>query len=98
MNRLNFLLVTSGIMVLAYACGDKEVEEDIGTFTTDTGGLTGDIPVDIPDGATSALIYCGPFGYDLLGTAWDIKKPDGSLYYTRISREPHRDQDARGCA
>lgn len=89
MNRIQFLLVTGGMMVTAYACTDKAVEEDIGTFTTDTGGLTGEIPVEIPDGASSALIYCGPFGYDLLGTAWEIKKPDGSLYYTHEFHEQH---------
>jgi hypothetical protein len=76
-------------MMLAYACTDTAVEEDIGTFTTDTGGLTGDIPVEIPDAASSALIYCGPFGFDLLGTAWEIKKPDGSLYYTHEFHESY---------
>ncbi|MFT5681191.1 MAG: hypothetical protein ACI8RZ_002097 [Myxococcota bacterium] len=89
MNRIQFLLVTSGTMVTAYACTDKAVEEDIGTFTTDTGGLTGEIPLAIPDNAASALIYCGPFGYNLLGTAWEINKPDGSLYYTHELHEAH---------
>ncbi|NOY25301.1 MAG: hypothetical protein GXP62_05460 [Oligoflexia bacterium] len=56
--------------------------QPLGSYTTDTGGLTGNIPLEIPDGTSSVLVHCGDYGYDVLGTAWDIKDSSGAYYYT----------------
>ncbi len=64
------------------ACNGKNEGEELGEYTTDTGGLTEDIPFAVPDGSTSAVVYCGPYGDDLVGTAWEIKNPDGDYVYT----------------
>jgi hypothetical protein len=64
------------------ACDGGNTGEELGEYTTDTGGLTEDIPFSVPDGTASAVVYCGPYGDDLLGTAWEIKDPDGDYIYT----------------
>lgn len=76
------------------ACGDKDGDDSgaggtdglqtqsLGSFTTDTGGLTGDIPLEVPADASSVLVHCGAYGYDSLGTAWQIKDASGGNYYT----------------
>jgi len=90
------LLTTMGLLFLG--CNGKGDDtggasglqtESLGTFTTDTGGLTGDIPLTIPDGASSALVHCGSYGYDTLGTAWQIKDPAGADYYVNEFFEPY---------
>lgn len=54
--------------------------EELGTFTTDTGNaITFD--VSPPSDAVSALVYCGPYGYDMLATAESITAPDGGSVY-----------------
>jgi hypothetical protein len=79
---LGLTLLTS----LFTACGDKAAadlsEESLGTFTTDTGGLTGPVPFTVPDGAASALIWCGAYGSSKLGTAYTITDQAGSVAYT----------------
>lgn len=86
-------------LVLPLACGDKGGDdsgldaglqlEELGSFTTDTGGLTGDIPLSVPDDASSVMVHCGSYGYSLLGTAWHIKDSAGSLYYTNENHESY---------
>ncbi|MCB9777836.1 MAG: hypothetical protein H6742_04670 [Alphaproteobacteria bacterium] len=83
------------------ACGDKDgadsgdgdaaglVTESLGSFETDTGGLTGDIALSLPEGTKSALLHCGSYGYSNLGTAWDLRKPDGSYFYTNEFHESY---------
>lgn len=78
-------------------CGDKDgvsddaglETEDLGSHTTDTGGLTGDIPLNVPDDASSVMVHCGSYGYDTLGTAWEIRAPDDSRYYTNENHEAY---------
>lgn len=85
-------------LALSLGCGDKDGDsgsdaglevEDLGSFTTDTGGLTGDIPLTVPDAASSVMVHCGSYGYSLLGTAWDIKDASGGLYYTNENHESY---------
>jgi hypothetical protein len=66
----------------AIACNGETTGEELGEYTTDTGGLTEDIPFAVPDGSSSAVVYCGPYGDNLLGTAWEIKDADGNYVYT----------------
>lgn len=54
--------------------------EELGTFTTDTGGGI-DFTVEPPADAVSALVYCGPYGYDRLATAESIETQEGSVVY-----------------
>ena len=45
------------------ACnGGDDTGEQLGEYTTDAEGLTGDISFTVPDGSTSAVIYCGDYG------------------------------------
>ncbi len=74
-----FLLVLGG-------CGDEGkgeeglVREDLGKVTTDAdGGVT--LPVDVPEDAVSALITCGPYGYDVLATADLLVDPGGATIF-----------------
>ncbi|MES2644666.1 MAG: hypothetical protein V4850_34580 [Myxococcota bacterium] len=72
--------------VLAACDGDKVDQEEglereeLGTFTTDTGGGV-DVPFEPADGAVSALVHCGPYGYDTLSTAESITAPDASVVF-----------------
>lgn len=89
-------------LALLLACGDKDGDDtggsgddlgnvqsqSLGSFTTDTGGLTGDIPLELPSGTSSALVHCGPYGGDL-GTAWQIQDPAASNYYVNQFFEPY---------
>jgi hypothetical protein len=59
---------------------DGLTREELGTFTADTGGAI-DVVADIPEGAVSSLVYCGPYGYDTLATAELITSPDGATAY-----------------
>lgn len=54
--------------------------EELGTFTTDTGGAI-TFEVEPPADAVSALVHCGPYGYDRLGTAELITAPGDSVVY-----------------
>jgi hypothetical protein len=72
---------------LSPACGEKGDAADLsevplGSFTTDTGGLTGPVGFDVPDGAASALVWCGSFGSSKLGTAYTIRDAAGSVAYS----------------
>jgi hypothetical protein len=97
MSKSNFLVQSALPLCVALAIGwackdDKEnpsVTSQLGTYTTDTGGLTEPIILDVPEDATSVLLGCGPFGYDLLGTAWEIRDPSGALYYTNEFHDEH---------
>lgn len=81
----------TALVVLALSCTPEEenVEQDLGTYTTDTGGLTGEISFDLPDNATSALLHCGPYGDNLLGTAWTIRDDDNALWYANQFHDEH---------
>lgn len=83
---------------LALACNGKDSGGDgageitvssLGSHTTDTGGLTGPISVEVPSDGTSSLVRCGPWGFDTLGTVWEIRDPDGALYYANEINENH---------
>ena len=88
-------------LALVAACGDKDDDsgiggdlgnvqtQSLGSFTTDTGGLTGAIPLTVPDGTSSMLVHCGAYGYDTLGTAWEIKDAAGANYYVNEFYEPY---------
>lgn len=56
------------------------VREELGSFTTDTGSGA-DVPFEAPTDAYSALITCGPYGYDTLATAESITDPTGAMIY-----------------
>ncbi|MDP2306272.1 MAG: hypothetical protein Q8P18_09625 [Pseudomonadota bacterium] len=85
-NRLLSILPT--LLALTFvACDGEKIEdeeglerEDLGTFTTDTGGGV-DVPFEPAAGAVSALVYCGPYGYDTLATAETITAPDSSVVF-----------------
>lgn len=93
------ILPLSIALAVGWACkDDKEPPsqtEDLGTYVTDTGGLTKPITLNVPEGASSVLLGCGPWGYDLLGTAWDIRDPSGALYYSNELHEDHAQTDMR---
>jgi hypothetical protein len=72
------------------ACNGKDdTGEALGEYTTDTGGLTEDIPFAVPNGSASAVVYCGPYGDALLGTAWEIRDADGNYIYTNENHPDH---------
>ena len=78
------------------ACKDEPpVVEELGSFETDTGGLTPPIPVTVGEDAQSVFIGCG---WDAqsgdLATAWEIKKPNGSYYY--VNPDFHENADSDG--
>ncbi len=56
------------------------VREELGSFTTDTGGGA-DVPFEAPTDAYSALVTCGPYGYENLATAETILDPAGGTIY-----------------
>lgn len=83
--------MTLPLLLLAACADDKPpteetsvVREDLGGFTTDAAGGV-DVPFEVPDAAVSAVVYCGPYGYDRLTTAESITGPDGSLIYDRAA-------------
>lgn len=74
-------------LLLLNACdeGKGPTEEglervDLGVFTTDDEGSV-PVPFDVPSGAFSTLVYCGPYGWDALATAETITAPDDSVAY-----------------
>jgi hypothetical protein len=75
----------STLLILLACTGEEPGEEgleraELGTFTTDAdGGM--DVLFDVPDAAVSALVYCGPYGYDMLATAETITDPGGAVVY-----------------
>jgi hypothetical protein len=83
-----FALALVGAPLLGLAACDGEKldpedgleREDLGSFTTDTGGGA-DIPFEPAAGAVSALVHCGPYGYDILATAETITGPGDSAIY-----------------
>ncbi len=86
---LSSLVLTVGASAaLAVACSDSEAlkgeaglqRDDLGSFTTDTGGEV-DIPFETPDAVVSAMVNCGPYGYDTLATAMSITDPSGADFY-----------------
>jgi len=89
--------ITFFVLMMASLVGcEKEIEEvDLGSYVTDTGGLTGEMPIEIPEGTKSALVYCGPYGYGYLGTAWKITSPNGAIFYTNQYHESHTDTPMR---
>jgi hypothetical protein len=88
MDRLLSSLLTVGFLgaSLLAACDGLKSEdeglerEDLGTVTTDTGGGA-DVTFEVPPDAVSSLVYCGPYGYDLLATAETITDPSGATIY-----------------
>ncbi len=83
----SFALASFGLGLLT-ACPEDEAKdadnvsvEDLGSFTTDTGGEV-DVPWTTPDGVVSTEVFCGPYGYgDNLATAAKITSPGGSVIY-----------------
>ncbi len=96
MSPPRILLALTAALALG-ACKKDEVpeQEELGTFTTDTGGLTEDIPVDVSPDAQSVFIGCE--WNDQSGdvaTVWEIKKPDSSYFY--VNQEWHPDAASAG--
>lgn len=89
--RTQRLLVAFAGVALTIACKDKPPEvQELGSFETDTGGLTDPIPVEVPKDAQSVFVGCdwnGPTGE--LATAWEINKPNGSRYYVQPEFHPN---------
>lgn len=92
---------------LTLACNGKDSGDDgagdvsvtsLGSHTTDTGGLTGPIDIVVPDDGTSNMIRCGTWGFNTLGTAWEIRDPDGGLYYANEVNENHARKPMRSGA
>jgi hypothetical protein len=84
-------------LLMALSCtGGTDIEfQEIGTFTTsDTGFLTGEIAIEVPDGASSILVHCGTYGDDKLGLLWTLKNPDGSYLYD--GNDPGSTADFKG--
>ena len=79
------------MILLFLACngdlsGDSVHEDlellDLGEHTTgDTGFLTDDIVVEVPDDAASVLVHCGDYGDAKLGLVWTLDQPDGSALF-----------------
>ncbi len=90
--RSTALLLSLGLM----ACSGKDKDGDtagpsadeleyvdLGTVAiSDTGDYTGEIAVEVPEGAVGSLVYCGGYGDDALGAIWELKGPSGALIYT----------------
>lgn len=99
-------LLAAGIWVLpvmVLACGNKddgdtdgppedELERlDLGTpALADTGDFTGDLEIEVPEGALSAAFHCGDFGDDVLGAIWYITDPSGNVVFDRDSPDPKK--------
>lgn len=84
---MNLRLLLAGsiwaIPLVLLACGkdgDGPSEDeldivDLGTIDVhDTGGFTGELAVDVPEGASSVVAYCGGFGDAQLGQIWYVKQ------------------------
>jgi hypothetical protein len=69
------------LILALLACPAPPETQDLGTITTDGDGLAS-VKFTVPDNGTSALAYCGAFGYDVLATANEVKSPGGASVYT----------------
>lgn len=83
-------IITLGMLA---ACGTKDglAEADfttasLGRFTTDATGEV-DIPVDVEEGWSSALLYCGPYTFNTRATASRIVEPGGTVVYDAADPE-----------
>ncbi len=81
-------LLALGLSTLG-ACKDDTTTEDLGTFTT-RDGYTGDVTFEVPDDAASAMVWCGPWGDDVLGAVWTFSGPDGQLYDGDVGSDTFR--------
>jgi len=55
---------------------------DLGEHTLhDTGSYSGELQVEVPEGAVSALVRCGNFGDSALGAVWNLTDPDGKVIW-----------------
>lgn len=82
MGALSFAVVTACGKDKDSGAGEEGLErEELGQFTTDTAGVV-DVPYEVPEGAVSSLVYCGPYSYDVLATAESITAPGGSQIYS----------------
>lgn len=89
-SRILSTLVATAVAAgaLAAACSDPGAlkgeaglqRDDLGSFTTDTGGEV-DVPFETPDAVVSAMVNCGPYGYETLATAVSITDPSGKDVY-----------------
>lgn len=86
-----------GVPAALLACGgDKDADSgdvgnppadelqviDLGSVAvSDTGDFTGELTVDVPEGASSVMAYCGGYGDPNLGKLWYLTDPGGSKVY-----------------
>lgn len=68
---------------------------ELGVFVTDDQGAV-DVPVEVPDDAASALVWCGPYTWDVQATASHVLDPDGATAWDAADPEgtPLRTQAA----
>lgn len=78
-SRRPLALALLASLAVAPSCKDDTTTEDLGTFKT-VDGYTGDVNFEVPDGSASAMVWCGPWGDDVLGALWYFDGPGGSLY------------------
>ena len=84
--KRNATCLAATLLTLA-ACGDPDKESEggvtraeLGSFTTDANGGV-DVPLDVAEEAVSAILYCGPYTYDVIATAESITEPGGAKVY-----------------
>ena len=75
------------VPAILLACGEKGPSEedidvlDLGSFDVhDTGGFTGEVAVDIPDGAGSVVAWCGNYGDSALGQVWYVNDNGNQVF------------------
>lgn len=81
------------LALFALGCGGKDdptdtavsgelVFEDLGTFATqDTANITDEFEFTIREDAQSVVVYCGPFGDQLLGALSTLSDPGGATFF-----------------
>lgn len=59
---------------------DLTVSAPVTVDVVDTGGYAEGVTVELPAGASSALLWCGPFGDPVLGSLWGLTGPSGQVF------------------
>jgi hypothetical protein len=78
------------------ACGTDDVAEplplevvDLGSYAIhDTGGYTGPVAVEVPEGAGSVMAWCGNWGDATLGALWFLDSPSGTRVHDGDNPKP----------